>query len=119
MNGRFARPEAVVTAKLVLDVVVTGEDRNDIGLLIVALPGTATDGEYRQRVTKALSGINAEHSGASRRVVRALILLDPPTFDSGEMTEKGSLNARLIRQRRRELVGQLHDGTHIDLILIQ
>ena len=106
-------------AGLVLDVVVTGEDRNDIGLLIVALPGTATDGEYRQRVSKALSGINAEHSGASRRVVRALILLDPPTFDSGEMTEKGSLNARLIRQRRRELVGQLHDGTHIDLILIQ
>jgi hypothetical protein len=84
------------------------------------LPGTATYGEYRQRATKALSGINSEHSGgASQRLTRALILNDPPTFDSGEITEKGSLNARLIRERRRELIVQMHDDTDNELIVIR
>ena len=40
----------------------------------------------------------------------------PPNFDSGEITEKGSLNARLIRERRLDLVEALHSGSHPDII---
>jgi feruloyl-CoA synthase len=94
-----------------LDVVVTGEDRHDIGLLIVPLTGIAVDAAYRERVAHALSGVNRNMSGSSQRIVRALVLRDPPAFDAGEITEKGSLNARLIRQRRRELIEGLHQGT--------
>lgn len=91
-----------------MDVVVTGEDRQDIGLLILPLPGRVVDAAYRERLMQALSGINAGVAGASQRIARAVILKDPPTFDGGEITEKGSLNARLIRQRRRDLIERLH-----------
>lgn len=99
-----------------MDVVVTGEDCQDIGLLIVPIPGVAPDAEYRQRVEQALSGINRNASGTSQCIARALILRDPLTFDFGEITEKGSLNARLIRQRRSELIERLHQDVGDEII---
>jgi feruloyl-CoA synthase len=99
-----------------MDVVVTGEDRHDIGLLIVPIPGATPEAAYRERVTRALSGINRGASGTSHCIARALVLRDPPAFDAGEITEKGSLNARLIRQRRRELIERLHEDADDEII---
>jgi feruloyl-CoA synthase len=52
----------------------------------------------------------------SQRVARALVLRNLPTFDAGEVTEKGSLNARLIRQRRRGLIERLHQDADDEII---
>ena len=57
-------------------------------------------------------------TGASQRVTRAIIMRQPPSFDLGEITEKGSLNVRLIRERRADVVEALYFGSHPDVISV-
>jgi feruloyl-CoA synthase len=106
-------------AGLITDVVVTGADRNEVGLLLLCAAGCdPDDAAYRNRLGAALSDLNEGVSGASQCVTRAIIMRQPPSFDSGEITEKGSLNARLIRERRADLVEALYSGTHPDIIRV-
>jgi feruloyl-CoA synthase len=42
------------------------------------------------------------------RVARAIVLADPPSIDSGEITDKGSINQRAVLQRRAALVESLY-----------
>ena len=104
-------------AGLITDVVVTGADRDEIGLLVLCAAGNDPDDAiYRTKLSAALVDLNREASGASQRVTRAIIMRQPPSFDSGEITEKGSLNARLIRERRSDLVEALYSDSHTDII---
>jgi feruloyl-CoA synthase len=106
-------------AGLITDVVVTGADRNEIGLLLLCAAGCdADDAAYRTRLAAALADCNRQASGASQRITRAIIMREPPSFDLGEITEKGSLNARLIRERRADLVEALYSGSHPDVIAV-
>jgi hypothetical protein len=57
---------------------------------------------YRTRLCAALADLK-EASGASPVIVMRQL----PTFDSGEITEEGSLNARLIREPRTDGRGAL------------
>jgi feruloyl-CoA synthase len=107
-------------AGLVSDVVVTGADRDEVGLLMLCTAGHDPDDViYRARLEAALAPLNTEGSGASQRVARAIIMREPPSFDLGEITEKGSLNARLICARRTDLVEALYSGSHPDMISIR
>jgi feruloyl-CoA synthase len=104
-------------AGLITDVVVTGADRDEIGLLVLCAAGQdPDDASYRTKLGAGLVDLNKDATGASQRVTRAIIMRQPPNFDSGEITEKGSLNARLIRERRLDLVEALHSGSHPDII---
>jgi feruloyl-CoA synthase len=104
-------------AGLITDVVVTGADRDEVGLLVLCVAGhDPDDAIYRTKLSAALVDLNREASGASQRVTRAIIMRQPPSFDSGEITEKGSLNARLIRERRSDLVEALYSDSHTDVI---
>jgi feruloyl-CoA synthase len=104
-------------AGLITDVVVTGADRDEVGLLVLCAAGHDPDDViYRTKLSAALVDLNREASGASQRVTRAIIMRQPPGFDSGEITEKGSLNARLIRERRSDLVEALYSDSHTDVI---
>ena len=47
-------------------------------------------------------------TGSSRRVVRAILLDEPPSLDAGEVTDKGSLNQRKVLERRAALVEELY-----------
>jgi len=105
-------------AGLITDVVVTGADRNEVGLLLLCAPGCdPDDASYRNRLAAALADCNSQAWGASQRITRAIIMRQPPSFDLGEITEKGSLNARLIRERRADLVEALYSGRHPDIIV--
>jgi len=92
------------------DVVVTGHDRSDIGLLIFLseagrkLPAEA----LTQHVRQALQAINAEGGGSSQSPTRALVLPDAPSLAAGEITDKGYLNQRLTLQRRAPDVAALY-----------
>lgn len=101
---------------IAMDVVVTGQDREDIGLLIIPVLGTKIDDAYLDRVKQALRNVNAGQTGASQRVVRAAVLGEPLALDSGEITEKGSLNSRLILERHRDLVERLYAGSGDEFI---
>jgi feruloyl-CoA synthase len=105
-------------AGLITDVVVTGADRNEIGLLLIcAAAHDPDDAVWRAKLVAALADLNSEASGASQRVSRAIVMRQPPSFDCGEITEKGSLNARLIRERRADLIAALYSGNHPDVLL--
>ena len=104
------------------DVVIAGENRNDIGLLIIpspnapAEPGSAANIATRLRQT--IDAYNARESGSSRRIARAIIMTELPDIDSGEITDKGYLNQRRIIARRAALVETLYaDGPDPSVML--
>jgi feruloyl-CoA synthase len=88
-------------APLVRDVVITGEDRGEIGALLF-LTGNAANDDLLARLKSLPS------TGSSNRIARALVLEEPPSLDAGEMTDKGSINQRAVLKRRAALVQELY-----------
>jgi feruloyl-CoA synthase len=112
-------------APYVRDVVITGHDRDEVGMLIFAdlhactslCPEPPMDGAsaevlrepaVRAKLLKLMESLAAQSTGSSSRVTRALLLQDPPSLDAGEMTDKGSLNQRAVLERRKAAVEQLY-----------
>ncbi|MGV2292597.1 feruloyl-CoA synthase [Trinickia sp. YCB016] len=109
----------------VADVVVTGHDRDEIGVLIVpnlaacrALAGLpeasamqvfahATVAEAFQTM---LDTLYAGGTGSANRVARAALLDPPPSLAAGEVTDKGSINQRAVLAQRAATVEALHRG---------
>jgi feruloyl-CoA synthase len=58
--------------------------------------------------TDLLESFAAHATGASNRIVRAILLDEPHALDHGEITDKGSLNQRAILDRRGTLVEELY-----------
>jgi feruloyl-CoA synthase len=56
-----------------------------------------------------LASLAATSTGSSTRIERALVLDEPPSLDADEITDKGSLNARAILDRRAARVRELFD----------
>jgi feruloyl-CoA synthase len=65
----------------------------------------------RERLGALLTTFAAGATGSATRLVRAIVLDEPPSLDAGEMTDKGSLNQRAILDRRRALVDDLYART--------
>ena len=103
---------AVVSAMAphVQDVVVTGHDLDEIGLLVfVAESGRALDrAALVEHVRAALVRIAGQGGGSSRTPRRALLLDDGPSARHGELTDKGYLNQRIALARRAAEVAALH-----------
>ena len=106
------------------DAVVVGEGREMIGLLVFpdlaacrSLVGDDRASDERllrhPRVVEAIrNGIdayNAQNSASSRRIGRAMLLLEPPSLEAGETTDKGYLNQRAVIARRADLVAGLFE----------
>ncbi|HXV63279.1 MAG TPA: hypothetical protein VEK15_21450 [Vicinamibacteria bacterium] len=51
------------------------------------------------------------HGAATERLEGAMILIEPPSVDDGEITDKGHINQRAVLRRRAGLVEQLYDDT--------
>ena len=45
-----------------------------------------------------------------------MLLAEPPSLDTGEMTDKGSLNIRAILTRRADALARLYDDNDPDVI---
>lgn len=104
----------VVTAlnPLAADVVVTGHDRDAIGVLVFPSPAAralAPDALANQ-LRAALAALKAEGGGSSHAPSRARILAEPPSVDAGEITDKGYVNQRAVLRRRADEVAALYDG---------
>jgi feruloyl-CoA synthase len=87
---------------LAADVVITGHDREEIGLLVFASPqaaGWSTDDKVR-RLREALMALATDGGGSSQTPKRALLLTEPPNADAGEITDKGYVNQRRVLERR-------------------
>lgn len=111
-------------APIVQDVVIAGLDRAYVGVLLFLnadacrrlanLPQALTPTEVFQHsaindfVDALLIILNKTAKGTSERIERALVALDPPSIDLGEITDKGSLNQRAILKHRADLINQLY-----------
>ena len=108
-----------ILEELVQDVVVTGADRDDIGLLIFPSPSIApvsdgevvTDGDYIAQLTERLKKFNESASGSSQRISRILLMAQPPSIKDSEITAKGSLNISAIISCRASLLERLYDDS--------
>jgi len=105
--------------------VITGENREELGALVLPflpelrelLPaedkGIPDEQVYAHpAVRKALADKLAAHqrqaNASSNRIMRIMIMVEPPRFDKGEVTDKGSLNQRAVLTQREALVEELY-----------
>ncbi len=118
---------AVIAAgsPVIEDAVVTGHDRDEIGLLIFPslaglrglCPGCGPEAkledlvarsEVRAALASGLARHNAAAQGSSMRIARCLLMTEPPSIDANEITDKGYLNQRAVLAKRVSLVERLH-----------
>jgi len=108
---------------LVYEVVVVGADRDDVRVLIfpewdicasaVGLDRAATPAEIasnqalREIFQQRLAKLAAAGTGSSNRIVAALLVAVPPSKSAGELTEKGTVNTRVLLRNRPELLNVL------------
>ncbi len=99
-------------APLAQDVVITGHDRDEVGVLVFpSAEGAALPpGQLAERIAAALKALKAEGGGSSQVPVRALVLAEPPSADGGEITDKGYLNQGAVLKRRAAQVEALYAG---------
>lgn len=98
-------------APWVQDLVITGHDREAVGLLVFPSPqGAAEPGKLAEAVRTVLRQRRDEGLGSARCPACALVLDTPPHADSGEITDKGYINQRAVLARRAEAVARLYDG---------
>ena len=109
-----------------LDVVVTGLNRSEVGLLIfprldtcralAGLPPAAPPvdvlaaPDVRRFFQQLVDGLWAAGTGSATRVARAVVMAEPPSIDRGEVTDKGSINQRAVLTHRDALVEHLYAG---------
>lgn len=101
------------------DLVVCGHDQAEIGVLVFpdrslseGLTGSAgalVDSGLQTQLAEGLRAFNAEATGSSRRIARALFLAEPPSVAGHEITDKGSLNVANVLKRRAALLARLYD----------
>jgi feruloyl-CoA synthase len=112
VNVGMVRVKLIAAADpIVQDAVITGHDRAEVGALVF-LSAAAKDlqaDEIRAKLSQALSRLKAE-GGSSMHPVRLLILVEPPSIDANEITDKGYVNQRAVLERRAALVERLYAG---------
>lgn len=115
-----------VGAPYLHDVVFVGRDRDELGMLVFLsavanrlcphLDGGATyrdiagDATVHAWLRELLGQLAARAGGGSQRIVRALILDQPPSVAAGEITDKGTINQRAVIQARHAAVELLYSS---------
>ena len=112
-------------APVIQDAVVTGHNRDEVGLLVFPSPAgcrmQCQDGpedeplerliarpEIGARLAEGLAEHNRANPGGSTRITRVLMMTEPAAIDAGEVTDKGYINQRAVLARRAELVERLY-----------
>ena len=111
-------------APVAQDIVVCGHDRDDVRLLVfpnvaacrqlaglepqAPLDAALGSEAVREVVIEGLRRLRARASGASACAAAAMLLVEPPSIDAGEITDKGYINQGAVLQRRAALVASLY-----------
>jgi feruloyl-CoA synthase len=90
----------------VSDAVICAPDRAWLGALVwLAVPD---DARVRSGLAQKLAEFNHARQGSADTIARLLILTDPPSAEAGEITDKRSINQRLVIERRASDVALLY-----------
>ena len=98
-------------APFVQDVVIAGQNRDEVGVLFFANPDACRDlapAAARERFQSIVDALALDATGSASRVARAIVLDTPASLDLGEITDKGSINQRAVLQHRAAVVEELY-----------
>ena len=118
-------------APLAADLVITGQDKSDIGVLIfpnkdaIEAAGYALDDQdgvlsdplLLTALRDRLAAWNAAYASSSTRIARAAFFAEPASLVDAEITAKGNLNFRKVLQRRSAILDHLYIGSH-DAVIV-
>ena len=95
---------------LIRDAVITGEDEAQLGAMVLLSPAAQKmeASALRAALSEKLAAAAKVATGSASRVRRIIVLTQQPSFDKGEVTEKGSLNQRALRSNRAAAIAQLY-----------
>ena len=110
-------------APLASDLVITGADRDQIGVMIFPNKSELEREGYQLQVDngayscalllgeihRRLAERSREITGSASRISRAIVLSEPASMPEGEMTAKGNLNHRKVLTLRANLLQRLYD----------
>ena len=122
-------------APYVRDAVITGHDRDEVGMLAVPdvdacralaadlpadapAPAVLRHGAVRQAMRALMAALAATATGSATRVLRTVLLEEPPSLDAGEVTDKGSLNQRAVLDRRQDLVEAMYAAAPPETVIV-
>ncbi len=122
-GGRLRAELVAATSPVVLDAVICGEGRDEVGVLLWLSPtgvaATFGDGETGAGVPDELvldwvaariAAHNLTAGGSSARITRFAILTEPPNADAGEVSDKATINQAITLKRRHADVERLYAG---------
>lgn len=135
VNAGRLRVQAIEAGQgLIQDNLVAGLDRSFVGVL--AWPNLAAcravmqdskasaeavckDDRVLTRIAEGLRAHNAQNPGSSTQIRRAMLLVEPPSLDKGEITDKGYVNQATALGRRKSDVERLYaDPPGNDIIAV-
>jgi feruloyl-CoA synthase len=115
---------AAIGAPIVQDAVITGLDKDFVGAILflnveacrsfIGLDENAsrehilTHPILKNHLQEKINQLAKTSTGSATKVARAIIAIAPPSIDLGEITDKGSLNQRMILKYRPDLVDVLY-----------
>ncbi|MEI6205832.1 MAG: feruloyl-CoA synthase [Desulfuromonadales bacterium] len=125
--GKTRLEVLTAAAPLVQDALVTGHDREYVGIL--AWPNIAgcreichdskaaltveeivTHRDVVEHLRLAMAKYNGTHLGSATRIRRVIFMTEPPSIDANEITDKGYINQRAALERRENLVELLYSA---------
>jgi len=121
------RAQAIGAASpLIQDCVVCGHDKSYVALLawpnIAAAKEICADAasspaemiaspKVKDYLRERIAQHNATCGGSSARIKRVMLMLEPPSVDGHEITDKGYINQRATLDRRKSLVERLYESS--------
>jgi len=136
VNAGNLRLQALqLLAPLAQDIVVAGHDRDDIRLLVfpniaacrqlsgagndMLLSELLTHPAVQSHIRTGLQELRKEGCGSSTFARCAHLMVQPPSVDAGEITDKGYINQAAVLRHRAALVEHLYrDAPADDLIYL-
>jgi len=119
---------------LLHDALIAGLDREYVGLLgfpnvpncqaVAGDESLSVDDLVRhpavlEKLAQGMARHNATHPGSSTRIMRALLMTEPPSVDGGELTDKGYINQAVALGRRADFVKKLYaDPPGNDIVVV-
>jgi len=114
------------------DIVVTGHGGDEVRFLVfpniaacrahTGLSETASVNDVlghdkiRTAIAQGLARLKQQSGNSSGHATRALLLVEPPSVDGGEITDKGYINQRAVLTRRAGAVERLNDDSSVEWI---
>ena len=113
-SGTYVRVEALRRSLLdsceawIQDAVICGLNQEYPSALVWLRNGNVA--AARRALRRVVAEFNAEQGGSARRIGAIFIQEEQPSFDTGELSVKGNVSQRMVRERRAADVGLIYEG---------